>query len=110
MTDPVEYKRQAELAAEMKASELVAAERIKMERLILEAKRRAAEELLSVVNRQEDTSESCWNCGRSANETCSGCNQARYCGSFCQHKHWDIHHRSCGRTSKSPTSTRSISP
>ena len=41
--------------------------------------------------------QSCWNCGRKANETCSGCNSARYCGSFCQHKDWERHHRVCGR-------------
>lgn len=35
----------------------------------------------------------CWNCGRKANETCSGCNLARYCGSFCQHKDWEQHHQ-----------------
>ncbi|KFR15739.1 Protein CBFA2T2, partial [Opisthocomus hoazin] len=33
--------------------------------------------------------QSCWNCGRKASETCSGCNIARYCGSFCQHKDWE---------------------
>ena len=33
-----------------------------------------------------------------ANDTCSGCNEAKYCGSFCQHKDWEIHHRRCGRT------------
>ncbi|XP_041047460.1 protein CBFA2T3-like isoform X2 [Carcharodon carcharias] len=40
-------------------------------------------------------SESCWNCGRKASETCSGCNTARYCGSFCQHKDWEKHHHVC---------------
>lgn len=39
--------------------------------------------------------QSCWNCGRKANETCSGCNTARYCGSFCQHKDWENHHQVC---------------
>ena len=39
----------------------------------------------------------CWNCGRKASETCSGCNLARYCGSFCQHKDWEGHHRVCGQ-------------
>ena len=39
--------------------------------------------------------QNCWNCGRKASETCSGCNTARYCGSFCQHKDWDNHHRVC---------------
>ncbi len=37
----------------------------------------------------------CWNCGRAATETCSGCNRARYCGQFCQHKDWESHHRVC---------------
>lgn len=43
------------------------------------------------------SSQSCWNCGRKASETCSGCNIARYCGSFCQHKDWERHHRICGQ-------------
>lgn len=42
--------------------------------------------------------QSCWNCGRKASETCSGCNIARYCGSFCQHKDWERHHRICGQS------------
>ncbi|XP_078066596.1 protein CBFA2T1 isoform X2 [Mustelus asterias] len=42
-------------------------------------------------------SESCWNCGRKASETCSGCNTARYCGSFCQHRDWEKHHHVCGQ-------------
>ena len=37
----------------------------------------------------------CWNCGRSASETCSGCNYARYCSQFCQHKDWENHHKVC---------------
>lgn len=59
-----EVKRQAvaELqkavsAAESKASELVAAERTKMERLLGEARRQAAEEALAAVNHQEDSTE-----------------------------------------------------
>ncbi|KAG5682646.1 hypothetical protein PVAND_011985 [Polypedilum vanderplanki] len=40
--------------------------------------------------------DNCWNCGRKANETCSGCNSARYCGSFCQHKDWSNHQKNCG--------------
>ncbi|XP_076325565.1 protein CBFA2T1-like isoform X2 [Tachypleus tridentatus] len=105
-----EVKRQAvaELqkavsAAETKASELVATERAKMEKLIEEAKRQAREEALSKVNKQEDCTENCWNCGRKANETCSGCNVARYCGSFCQHKDWENHHRMCGQGSSLAT-------
>ncbi|XP_035221272.1 protein CBFA2T1-like isoform X2 [Stegodyphus dumicola] len=109
-----EVKRQAvaELqkavsAAECKASELVAAERIKMERLLAEARRQAAEDALAVATHQEESTENCWNCGRKASETCSGCNVARYCGSFCQHKDWDSHHRICGQTSGNHPSTSS---
>ncbi|KAG9337755.1 hypothetical protein JZ751_028252 [Albula glossodonta] len=45
---------------------------------------------------------SCWNCGRKASETCSGCNAARYCGAFCQHKDWEKHHHVCGQTLQGP--------
>ncbi|XP_026988797.2 protein CBFA2T3 isoform X1 [Tachysurus fulvidraco] len=84
--------------AERKAHEMISAERSKMERALAEAKRQASEDALSVINQQEDSSESCWNCGRKASETCSGCNTARYCGSFCQHKDWEKHHHVCGQT------------
>ncbi|XP_076323308.1 protein CBFA2T1-like isoform X2 [Tachypleus tridentatus] len=107
-----EVKRQAvaELqkavsAAETKANELVATERAKMEKLVGEAKRQATEEAMSNANKQEDCTENCWNCGRKANETCSGCNVARYCGSFCQHKDWESHHRICGQGSSPATAT-----
>ncbi|KAG7469747.1 hypothetical protein MATL_G00132100 [Megalops atlanticus] len=99
-----EVKRQAMLElqkavseAERKAHELISTERAKMESTVAEAKRQAAEEALSIINQQEDSSESCWNCGRKASETCSGCNAARYCGSFCQHKDWEKHHHVCGQ-------------
>ncbi|XP_062845451.1 protein CBFA2T3 isoform X2 [Trichomycterus rosablanca] len=84
--------------AERKAHDMISAERSKMERALAEAKRQASENALSVINQQEDSSESCWNCGRKASETCSGCNTARYCGSFCQHKDWEKHHHVCGQT------------
>ncbi|XP_015213638.2 protein CBFA2T1 isoform X6 [Lepisosteus oculatus] len=84
--------------AERKAHEMISSERAKMERTVAEAKRQATEDALSVINQQEDSSESCWNCGRKASETCSGCNTARYCGSFCQHKDWEKHHHVCGQT------------
>ncbi|KAK1173237.1 protein CBFA2T1-like isoform X2 [Acipenser oxyrinchus oxyrinchus] len=84
--------------AERKAHEMISTERVKMERTVAEAKRQAAEDALSVIHQQEDSSESCWNCGRKASETCSGCNTARYCGSFCQHKDWEKHHHVCGQT------------
>ncbi|KAJ4928520.1 hypothetical protein JOQ06_016311 [Pogonophryne albipinna] len=84
--------------AERKAHEMISSERAKMERTVAEAKRQAAEDAVSIINQQEDSSESCWNCGRKASETCSGCNTARYCGSFCQHKDWEKHHHVCGQT------------
>ncbi|GFU07779.1 protein CBFA2T1 [Nephila pilipes] len=109
-----EVKRQAvaELqkavsAAESKASELVAAERIKMERLLAEARRQAAEDALAVVTHQEESTENCRNCGRKAREFCGGCNVARYCSSFCQHKDWESHLRVCSQASISLPSTSS---
>ncbi|XP_078253330.1 protein CBFA2T1 isoform X5 [Rhinoraja longicauda] len=84
--------------AERKAHDMIATERAKMERTVADAKRQAAEDALTIINQQEDSSESCWNCGRKASETCSGCNTARYCGSFCQHKDWEKHHHVCGQT------------
>ncbi|CAH1778778.1 unnamed protein product [Owenia fusiformis] len=102
-----EVKRQAvsELqkavaAAEQKASELVSAEKKKMEAQVQEARKLAQEDIRS-INQQEESNESCWNCGRKASETCSGCNIARYCGAFCQHRDWENHHRVCG-----PSATR----
>ena len=38
---------------------------------------------------------------RQANDTCSGCNKAKYCGSFCQHKDWENHHKTCAQLIKS---------
>ncbi|KAL5021979.1 hypothetical protein ScPMuIL_001134 [Solemya velum] len=100
-----EVKRQAMMelqkavtSAEQKATELVATERAKMDRALAEARTQARDEILSTLNHQEESSESCWNCGRKASETCSGCNIARYCGSFCQHKDWENHHHVCGKT------------
>ncbi|XP_070199512.1 protein CBFA2T1-like isoform X2 [Littorina saxatilis] len=99
-----EVKRQAMLelqkavtAAESKASEMVMSERVKMERMLQQARCQTREEVMGAVNHQEESSESCWNCGRKASETCSGCNMARYCGSFCQHKDWENHHLVCGK-------------
>ncbi|XP_075033649.1 protein CBFA2T2 isoform X2 [Mixophyes fleayi] len=88
--------------AEQKAFEMIASERARMEQTIADAKRRATEDAFLVVNEQEESTESCWNCGRKASETCSGCNIARYCGSFCQHKDWEKHHRICGQTVHGP--------
>ncbi|XP_051926565.1 protein CBFA2T1 isoform X3 [Hippocampus zosterae] len=95
--------------AERKAHEMISSERAKMERTVAEVKRQAAEDALSIINQQEDSSESCWNCGRKASETCSGCNTARYCGSFCQHKDWEKHHHVCGQTLQAQASS-SVAP
>ncbi|NXJ47530.1 MTG8 protein, partial [Spizaetus tyrannus] len=102
--------------AERKAHDMITSERAKMERTVAEAKRQAAEDALAVINQQEDSSESCWNCGRKASETCSGCNTARYCGSFCQHKDWEKHHHICGQTlqaqqqGETPAVSSSVTP
>ncbi|XP_059471357.1 protein CBFA2T3 [Neocloeon triangulifer] len=113
-----EVKRQAMLelhravtAAETKAAELVATERLRMEKLLLEA-RKHAEEAPSTSEAGSEISGNCWNCGRKANETCSGCNTARYCGAFCQHKDWENHHQACSITAEknasAPKSTASL--
>lgn len=77
----------------------LSAERLRAERLAAEARRQGAEEALLALGRfgGQANKEVCWNCGRRASETCSGCNVARYCSTFCQHKHWEVHHKICGR-------------
>ena len=100
-------------AAMAELQRALSAERLRSERLAAEARRQGAEEALSALgqhaimsgsHQHHQTSsankEACWNCGRRANETCSGCNVARYCSTFCQHKHWEIHHKICGRVSQ----------
>lgn len=44
-------------AAESKASEIVAAERAKMERMLNEARRQATEDAITAMNHQEDSDE-----------------------------------------------------
>lgn len=43
--------------AERKAHDMISTERAKMERTVSEAKRQAAEDALSIINQQEDSSE-----------------------------------------------------
>lgn len=50
--------------------------------------------------------QNCWNCGRKAYETCSGCHRARYCGTFCQHRHWETHHSTCRPVAASAAADR----
>lgn len=46
--------------AEQKAFEMIAAERAKMEKTLVEAKRKAQEDAIMVINEQEDSSEVSW--------------------------------------------------
>lgn len=106
--------QKAVAASEAKAREILAADRMKMEQTLEEVRRKTRDEVTSLLNKQEDSDENCWNCGRIASQTCSGCNVARYCGAFCQHRHWESHHRVCGRTnivaSSSSSSSSSTAP
>ncbi|BFZ19146.1 hypothetical protein BsWGS_22185 [Bradybaena similaris] len=89
--------RRAVSCADQKAADLVMAETLRMERAVADVRAQVHTKLLLPGHPQEESAESCWNCGRRASETCSGCSMARYCGSFCQHKDWDNHHHVCGR-------------
>ncbi|KAJ2938926.1 hypothetical protein O0L34_g17736 [Tuta absoluta] len=105
-----QVKRQALLelqravgAAESKALEVVAAERGK---LVARHSPPPGRDLSPNQGQQN----CCWNCGRKAQETCSGCNAARYCGAFCQHKDWENHHQVCSGRELKPTSLLRTSP
>ncbi|XP_044745695.1 protein CBFA2T1 isoform X2 [Coccinella septempunctata] len=101
--------QKAVAAAESKANELIAVERAKMEKLISESRKTEENQKLHLENAENSLSppvltqpspsqqNACWNCGRKAHETCSGCGIARYCGSFCQHKDWENHHQLCNK-------------
>ncbi|EAT45067.1 AAEL003615-PA, partial [Aedes aegypti] len=97
----IEIQR-AVAAAEARTIEMFAQERLKMEKMFAEIHRGSTDPDAdgpterSSLNSVVICLQACWNCGRKANETCSGCNLARYCGSFCQHKDWDQHHQVCG--------------
>ncbi|XP_065676142.1 protein CBFA2T3 isoform X2 [Hydra vulgaris] len=104
--------QKAVTAAEEKANDALNQAHQRREKAIMDARRQAAEDALLIANLQENSKENCWNCGRKANETCSGCSVARYCGSFCQHKDWEHHHKECGKHAKDtilkPKSPRSL--
>ncbi|XP_057291257.1 protein CBFA2T1-like isoform X2 [Hydractinia symbiolongicarpus] len=97
-------------AAEEKANDALSQAHQRMDKAVLEARRQATEETSIIINQQENSKENCWNCGRKANETCSGCNVARYCGAFCQHKDWEHHHKECGKHAKQSQESNSKSP
>ncbi|CAF3425899.1 unnamed protein product [Rotaria socialis] len=82
--------------AEQKSNEILLREREQYQRLNQELKAQTFEEAYALLNRQEDGPEQCWHCARRAIETCSGCNIARYCGQYCQHRDWDSHQKLCG--------------
>ncbi|XP_052759246.1 protein CBFA2T1 [Galleria mellonella] len=110
-----QVKRQALLelqravgAAESKALELVAAERGKMDRMV--ERRHSPPPGRDLSPNASGQQNCCWNCGRKAQETCSGCNAARYCGAFCQHKDWENHHQVCSGRDQKPTALLRTSP
>ncbi|GAB0090111.1 CBFA2T2 [Sergentomyia squamirostris] len=86
----IEIQR-AVAAAEARAVEIVAQERLKMEKLFTELGKNASE-----APPEEAQANVCWKCGRKATETCSGCGLAKYCSAFCQHKDWEQHIKICG--------------
>jgi len=49
--------QKAVAAAEQKASEMVSAERIKMERAVVDARKQAHDEIVTTINHQEESSE-----------------------------------------------------
>ncbi|KAI8120542.1 hypothetical protein FF38_04340 [Lucilia cuprina] len=106
----IEIQR-AVVAAETRAAEVMAQERLRMEKFFVEMSRHSGSER-EIDNKSPSIAASqnaCWNCGRKATETCSGCNLARYCGAFCQHKDWEHHHQICGTTRTTDLSTKHAS-
>lgn len=103
--------QKAVCVAEEKANDALTQAHQSMQKAVLEARRQATEETTHLINQQEKSKDNCWNCGRKASETCSGCNIAKYCGSFCQHKDWENHHKDCGKHTKlQPEVTKLNSP
>ncbi|CAG4968945.1 unnamed protein product [Colias eurytheme] len=127
-TDNTDIKRVASeimAAAVRQTEERVADVRRRAEDAVNQVKRQAllelqravgaAESKLEVGERATDAPEAggqqnCWNCGRKAQETCSGCGAARYCGAFCQHKDWETHHQVCSGRDQKPTAMLRSSP
>merc|ERR1719348_563038 len=94
-------QRQGEAVSMKSAEELLSDFHNKANLAILEVKQTAIEEIRYLrtpdkeLNLSNMKDEICWNCGRAATETCSGCGQAKYCGAFCQHKDWNDHSKIC---------------
>eukprot|EP00091_Calanus_sinicus_P006782 TRINITY_DN17533_c0_g1_i1.p2 TRINITY_DN17533_c0_g1~~TRINITY_DN17533_c0_g1_i1.p2 ORF type:complete len:137 (-),score=24.63 TRINITY_DN17533_c0_g1_i1:249-659(-) len=84
-------QRQADVVNIRATEDLVAEFQTKASNAIMEVKQAALEDIRQAeaqnnkkINDTQSNSkeESCWNCGRPATETCSGCSLARYCGPF----------------------------
>ena len=101
-------QRQAEITSMRNTEDILAEVQARAHQAIAEVKHAALEEIKvvkkeKIVDTQNESKEeviistvkTCWNCGRPATETCSGCSLARYCGPFCQHKDWENHSRLC---------------
>ncbi|KAH9629982.1 hypothetical protein HF086_017497 [Spodoptera exigua] len=121
-TESNEIKRAASeimATAVRQTEERVAEVRRRAEDAVNQVKRQALLELQRAVGAAEtkalelvaaERGKCCWNCGRKAQETCSGCNAARYCGAFCQHKDWENHHQVCSGRDQKPTALRTSPP
>ncbi|XP_076268846.1 CBFA2/RUNX1 partner transcriptional co-repressor nervy [Rhynchophorus ferrugineus] len=122
-----DVKRQAVLelqravaAAEARAGELLAAERARVEKVLGETRKQTDDSSSGNHADFGDNSQSpssqpapsqqnaCWNCGRKAHDTCSGCSLARYCGPFCQHKDWENHHQVCNKDKRPALATTPV--
>ncbi|XP_063708807.1 protein CBFA2T3 [Culicoides brevitarsis] len=94
----IEIQR-AVASAENRALEMIAAERLKMEKMFIEFNRNNNEPDTDRQSPPQQTGhndvilQACWNCGRKARETCAGCKLVRYCGIYCQQKDWEQHHK-----------------
>lgn len=66
----MEEVQKAVAEAEQKAFEMIAAERAKMEKTVAEAKRKAQEDAIMVINEQEDSSEVSKNCRETTATRC----------------------------------------
>ncbi|XP_034652686.1 protein CBFA2T3 [Drosophila subobscura] len=113
----IEIQR-AVVAAETRAAEIMTQERLRMEKFFMEMSRHSSGERemdnkspsITTAQNNGTLQQQCWNCGRKATETCSGCNMARYCSASCQYRDWDSHHQVCGNTRASEMSAKHLHP
>jgi len=93
--EPSNIRDTEELVTEVQNKASIAITEVKVAALeeIKQAESIMKQKVSDTVNNSKE--ECCWNCGRPARETCSGCSLAKYCGPFCQHKDWEEHARLC---------------